>query len=369
VTKVKDPLFRSLGVEAFAEGDALLVRVPATGQWLRLHGTALAIWDGMDYLRSPSDIAAALAPRFDATPEQILPDVTNCLGELTALGLIEVVADESRSPMRDRYLGLLKRAVSNSLYPELELQIDYLQSGEAPVDRLDRQRRLRDIRIERPGAVAALAAAKRDGMGQGKYAHSISGMVRLTHIERCAERIFAEGIPGDFLEAGVCRGGAAILMRGLQIAHGEGDRRIWVVDSFAGVAPSASARDRDFALDFEEPHQPWLACDLATVRSHFERYDLLDEGVRFLPGWIAETLPGAPIGPLALLRLDLDLYSATLDALELLYDRVVPGGYVLVDDYGYLPATRAAVDDFRERRGIVEPVLNVDRIGSFWRKA
>jgi hypothetical protein len=105
------------------------------------------------------------------------------------------------------------------------------------------------------------------------------------------------------------------------------------------------------------------------VRDHFARYDLLDGQVEFVAGWIAESLPKAPIGALALLRLDLDLYSSTEECLDLLYDKVSPGGYVIVDDYGWLECCRDSVDDFRARRGIEEPIMPIDASGIFWRKS
>jgi O-methyltransferase len=73
---------------------------------------------------------------------------------------------------------------------------------------------------------------------------------------------------------------------------------------------------------------------LDEVKANFARYGLLDDQVRFLPGWFRDTLPAAPIRELAILRLDGDLYESTAIALEHLYPKVVCGGYVIVDDYG-----------------------------------
>lgn len=104
------------------------------------------------------------------------------------------------------------------------------------------------------------------------------------------------------------------------------------------------------------------------MKDNFARYGLLDEQVRFLPGWFADTLPQAPIAQLALLRLDGDMYSSTIQTLEALYDKVTPGGYVIVDDY-ILKGCRQATDDFRARRGIVEAIQDIDGAGVYWRKA
>ena len=113
---------------------------------------------------------------------------------------------------------------------------------------------------------------------------------------------------------------------------------------------------------------PILAFGLEGVRDNFIRYDLLDDRVSFLPGCFADTLPSAPTGPLAILRMDGDLYASTREILEALYDRVSPGGYVITDDYGYLPFCRQAVDEFRAERGINEPLHLADRSVAYWRK-
>ncbi len=97
---------------------------------------------------------------------------------------------------------------------------------------------------------------------------------------------------------------------------------------------------------------------------------LLDEQVRFLVGWFSETLPQAPIEQLALLRVDCDLYQSTLDVLDNLYAKVVPGGVVIVDDYGSYEACRQATDEFRARSAMVtEPVVPIDTEAVFWRRS
>jgi O-methyltransferase len=68
------------------------------------------------------------------------------------------------------------------------------------------------------------------------------------------------------------------------------------------------------------------------------------------------------------LRLDGDLYESTMDALVPLYDKVSPGGFVIVDDYGAWEPCRKAVDEFRHRHDITDPIIEVDWTGVYWRK-
>jgi O-methyltransferase len=63
------------------------------------------------------------------------------------------------------------------------------------------------------------------------------------------------------------------------------------------------------------------------------------------------------------------MYSSTMDALEPLYDKVSPGGFVIIDDYGAVPACAQAVHDYRAAHGITEEIHGVDWTGAYWRKA
>jgi len=71
----------------------------------------------------------------------------------------------------------------------------------------------------------------------------------LDNLERCAEQVFLEEIPGDFLEAGVCQGGAAIFLRALQVAFGQESRCVWAADPFQGLPPPQSLPDLAAGLD------------------------------------------------------------------------------------------------------------------------
>ena len=122
------------------------------------------------------------------------------------------------------------------------------------------------------------------------------------------------------------------------------------------------------AGDLSARNYPMLAVSRKRVQTLFERLGLMDARVRFVEGWFNETLVDAPIGPVAVLRLDGDYYESTMTPLRALYDRVSPGGFVIVDDYGLLEPARRAVDEFRAEQRISAPLNDIDGHGHFWRK-
>jgi len=209
--------------------------------------------------------------------------------------------------------------------------------------------------------------ARERGLDWPSQAHSMIGRKRMQNLRALVERSLIERIPGDFIETGVWRGGACILMRAVLRSYGVSDRRVWVADSFAGLPPPDPER---YPADAGDAHHEFkqLAVSLDEVRSNFARYGLLDEQVGFLAGWFKDTLPTAPIAALALMRLDGDMYESTMDALTGLYDRLSPGGFVIVDDYKAAPC-RAAVHDFRDRRGASEDLQAIDQSSVFWKKS
>jgi hypothetical protein len=193
-------------------------------------------------------------------------------------------------------------------------------------------------------------------------APSMIGGLRMENVRSECERVIAENIPGDFVETGVWRGGAAIMMRAVLEAYGIKDRRVFADDSFEGF-PAQSDADTNFKVggiaDF--------AVSLDEVKQNFSRYGLLDEQVVFLKGLFKETLPQAPIDAIAVLRLDGDLYDSTRDGL-LLYEKLSRGGSLIADDYFLFEGQRRAIDEFRDAYGIADPIIRIDHFGGFWVK-
>lgn len=271
---------------------------------------------------------------------------------------------DSLDPSARAYLDLLRRCLTREAFLDQEWWDADLGQWPGGADAVLPTLRELGWRLVRRGDPAARA----EGRDWPPNAETMIGTQRLDNVVECCVRAVAEGVPGDFIETGVWRGGTTILMRGVLEAMGEPDRSVWVADSFEGLpVPDEERYPADAGLDWS--HVGVLKVGADAVRANFERYGLLDDRVRFLEGWFCDTLPAAPIEQLAVLRLDGDLYESTMDALVSLEPKVAPGGFVLVDDYGGWPPCRAAVDDYRAERGITEPIQQVDWTGVWWRKA
>ena len=206
------------------------------------------------------------------------------------------------------------------------------------------------------------------GMDWPVDAETMIGMQRLASLQNCVETVLADDIPGDLVECGVWRGGASILMRAVLAAYGDETRRVWLADSFAGVPPPDAKNYTADKGDRLHLAAPVLAVPETEVRANFQRYGLLDEQVRFLPGWFKDTLHDAPIDRIAVLRLDGDLYESTIQALDALYPRLSPGGFCIIDDYHAIKGCREAVTDYREKHGVSAEIVEIDGTGVLWRK-
>ena len=262
----------------------------------------------------------------------------------------------ARSPAADLYIELLKNCVSNRVYDD---DVDLLRGSFAP--------------DPATGKLVSTQPAVMDeqlkylGLVWPSRAHTMIGVPRLDNLRACVETVLDDGVEGDFIETGVWRGGACIFMRGILKAYGSDDRVVWVADSFAGLPQNDPAKyPKESSAQFHVHAD--LAVSLEQVQSNFARYGLLDGQVKFLKGWFRDTLPGAPIRKLAVLRLDGDLYESTMDALTL-YPKLSPGGFVIVDDYNNVKACNDAIEDCRKERGITDPLQLIEGGGGFWRKS
>ena len=269
--------------------------------------------------------------------------------------------EPSDNDLRTLYLDLIKKCLVNWIYRELEAwPVEPRRFLKRKLVAAFRERGIKLV-WDRPDD---LQTRMHGGWQAG--AHTMIGLKLLDHLQFCVEDVVAKQIPGDLIETGVWRGGATILMRAVLKAHGVTDRCVWVADSFDGLPPPDPAKyPADVGARFHL--NKMFAVSLDDVKSNFEKYELLDEQVRFLSGWFRDTLPSAPIEKLAVIRLDGDMYESTMDALTSLYPKLSPGGYLIADDYA-LPGCRQAVHDYRGANGITEEIVPIYGPAVYWQQ-
>jgi hypothetical protein len=267
--------------------------------------------------------------------------------------------------VRHLYLDLLKRCLLNTIYEDSPTPAYILGEQLTQYSQYSADKRLA-------------------GQDWPSQAHTMIGLKRLDNIQALAEDVLNSGVEGDFIEAGVWRGGATIFMRGILKAYGIEDRSVWVADSFCGFPKREQMSDRSYnspgTILIEDAlarkDQSWISTietlrrgsQLKEVKQNFERYDLLDGQVKFLQGFFHDTLPSAPVQKLAILRADGDLYDSTYQILENLYPRVTLGGYVIIDDYNSFLECRQAVNDYLDASKLQVELVQIDRDAVFWQK-
>jgi len=261
------------------------------------------------------------------------------------------------------YLGVMKRSLLNWYYGDQVTR---------EIEPWNWRRRLVRSLLARYGvqAVEPAPIAKEillEGRGICEEAYTLLGLKRLDNVEFCLRDVLEKGVPGDFLEAGVWKGGTCIFARAILKAYGDRDRKVWVADSFKGLPPPDTRKYPADAMETLHKRDA-LAVSLERVRANFEKYDLLDDQVQFLEGYFRDTLSHAPVERLAVLRLDGDMYESTMDTLNPLYPKLSPGGYVIIDDYARANC-RQAVTDYREQHGIRDEIREIDWTGVYWQKS
>ena len=189
---------------------------------------------------------------------------------------------------------------------------------------------------------------------------------RLAAIHELAEGLERDGIRGAFAELGVCNGGSAAVMA--HAARRNASRHVWLFDSWEGLP---EPEDVDVSVTGHRRPKGWDLGSEDRVREVvFRRLRLDPARIHLVKGWFEETVPRVreDVGPLALMHLDGDWYASIRFCLEQLYDRVVPGGVVVIDDYGHWLGCRKAVDEFFAGRGETPRFHQVDGNSVYLRK-
>ena len=188
-----------------------------------------------------------------------------------------------------------------------------------------------------------------------------------------AHKVEKNKINGCFIECGVARGGCSAIMAMVASKY-KNNRKVWLFDSFEGLPKPSSENEFDSNKDTTEgdKHSSYVQegyC-LGTYEEvdklMFSKLKLDRENIFMVKGWFQETLPKYKdkIGKISFLRIDADWYKSTKYCLEKLYDNVVIGGYIYIDDYESCIGSKKATDEFLEKK--LKAKLNFDNRGGVY---
>lgn len=206
--------------------------------------------------------------------------------------------------------------------------------------------------------------------------YTLVGTGGLEATYKLAKMMNKKGVEGNFVELGVARGGCAILMATVAFETNLFKRQVWLFDSFEGLPDPT---ENDFCLtglrmtgDHLRPLSRGSCMGtLEEVQGlFFNKYRFPKDKVFLVKGWFQDTLPlkEKEVGKIAILRIDADWYESTKCCLEYLYDYVVKGGAIIVDDYQSCFGCKKAVDEFIANRNMNVNIILDGRGGCYFIK-
>jgi hypothetical protein len=174
-----------------------------------------------------------------------------------------------------------------------------------------------------------------------------------------ATRYIAQhGIKGDIVECGVWRGGSMHAVARTLDSVGDHSRDLYLFDTYEGMPPPS---EKDLRLDGKSAQELldkgtkdqsiWAYATLEDVKQGFQSVPYPAERIHYVEGKVEDTIPDQAPDTIALLRLDTDWYESTKHELEHLYSRLVSGGVLIIDDYGYWKGSQQATDEWLKATG------------------
>lgn len=238
-------------------------------------------------------------------------------------------------------------------------QREELERLRALNDRLDGISR----RLDKKGGPAKKAAAKPAGLPEDMddaakaiiravKPYTMTSPDKLFALITATRHLVRTGLDGAIVECGVWRGGSMHAVARTLLEGGVTDRELYLFDTFSGMTEPTD-RDRrgdrtaaEMLAGADKEAWVWAVASLDDVKQGLATLDYPQERFHLLEGPVEETIPDGAPGTIALLRLDTDWYESTKHELEHLYERLVPGGILIIDDYGSWQGSKEATDEF-----------------------
>ncbi|HZB35934.1 MAG TPA: TylF/MycF/NovP-related O-methyltransferase [Gaiellaceae bacterium] len=183
--------------------------------------------------------------------------------------------------------------------------------------------------------------------------------------------VVSNGLPGAIVECGVWKGGSMMAVAKTLLSLGKTDVDLFLFDTFEGMSEptekdihwSGETAKTQLAREEKEASLTWARATLDEVQQAMRSIPYPPSRIHFVKGRVEDTLPDQAPPQIALLRLDTDWYESTRHELVHLYPRVVPGGVLIVDDYGWWRGAAEATDEYFRANGPTPFLVRIDADG------
>lgn len=202
--------------------------------------------------------------------------------------------------------------------------------------------------------------------------YTMTSIERMYGLYKAVKYVLETGVPGDFVECGVWKGGSAMVIAKTLMQEGITNRKIYLYDTYAGMSKPGE-KDRRLS-DGKSTLPAWKKGQKTGFNT--EGYASLEEVKRnllstgypkknlvFVKGKVEETIPEKSPKRIALLRLDTDWYESTAHEMKHLYPILVHGGVLIIDDYGHFAGAKEAIDNYMRKNNVKMMLSRVDYTG------
>lgn len=177
-------------------------------------------------------------------------------------------------------------------------------------------------------------------MSIGNFQNSINDPIneRLYILQQFAKR--QQKLDSNFVEVGIYSGMSMYFMAEYC------NKSFLGIDSFEGVSEPTPGIDTDYFVKGS------LACNIENAEKYLEKFN----NIQLVKGWVPEVLKSLPELRYSLVHIDVDLHNPTKESIEYFWDRLLPDGVLICDDFGSSKTVGAkkAMIDFFGRENIIE---------------
>jgi len=177
--------------------------------------------------------------------------------------------------------------------------------------------------------------------------YSITSRERIYGLYECLEEIRKNEIKGDIVECGIYTGGNILGICEYLNYYNIIDVTVWGYDTFTGMTkPSALDVDCSGKKADDIFQQVKCECSYDFVINLLKKTNFSKDKIKLIIGDVLKTLNEDTPNKISLLRLDTDWYESTKKELEILYPKLVNGGFLIVDDFGHWQGSKKATEEY-----------------------